>query len=179
MNDTEKINGRTPSGTPVTIRQAEISDMDAIMRIFQFARQRMREYGNTKQWINGYPDAEITKQDMEEGNCYLIETCRNILGVFTFIVGEEPTYKFIDGEWPDNNSYGTIHRIAAAMGANGVADIALEFCKRLGVNIRIDTHADNTPMLGWIAKRGFKYCGIIRVRDGSPRKAFQLTLKQD
>ncbi len=74
--------------------------------------------------------------------------------------------------------YETIHRIASAPGAKGLADIALDFCKTKGVNIRIDTHADNVPMLGWIAKHGFKYCGIIRVKDGSPRKAFQLTLIQ-
>lgn len=78
----------------------------------------------------------------------------------------------------DSKPYGTIHRIAAAPGGKGTADIALDFCRKAGVNIRIDTHEDNAPMLGWIAKRGFKYCGIIHVEDGTPRRAFQLTSEQ-
>lgn len=166
----------------VTIRHTRISDLDTIMEIFYQAKQRMRESGNNSQWVNGYPNAVTVIKDIEEGNSFIIESdkdiYKDILGVFTFIVGDEPNYSSINGEWPDKEPYGTIHRIAAASGAKGVADIALDFCKTKGVNIRIDTHSDNTPMLGWIAKRGFKYCGIIRVDDGSPRRAYQLTLIQ-
>lgn len=158
----------------ISIRHAKVSDLNTIMDIFSHARQRMRESGNYSQWVNGYPDAEIVCKDIEESNSYIIESDKGMLGVFTFIKGEEPNYSTIDGKWPDNKPYGTIHRIASAPGAKGVADIALEFCKKYGINIRIDTHADNAPMLGWIAKRGFKYCGIIWVEDGTPRKAFQL-----
>ena len=158
----------------VAIRHAKVADLNTIMDLFHYARQKMRESGNHSQWINGYPSEEIILNDIEGGNCYLIESNSGITGVFTFIVGEEPNYTDIDGKWPDDMPYGTIHRIASAQGAKGVADIALDFCKRAGVNIRIDTHADNIPMLRWIAKRGFSYCGIIHVEDGSPRKAFSL-----
>ncbi len=159
----------------ITIHHTRASDLDTIMDIFHFAKQRMREFGNKSQWINGYPSTEIVIKDIEGSNSYLIKSDNKILGIFTFIVGDEPNYSNIDGEWPDNKTYGTIHRIASAPGATGVADIALDFCKKSGVNIRIDTHADNAPMLGWIAKRGFTYCGIIHVEDGTPRKAFQLS----
>ncbi len=159
----------------VRIRKTRISDLDIVMSIFSYARQRMCESGNTKQWINGYPSKEIIISDIECSDSYLIESDNGIIGVFTFIVGEDPNYPEIAGAWPDNNLYGTIHRIAAAPGAKGIADIAFDFCKKSGVNIRIDTHADNAPMLGWIAKRGFSYCGIIHVADGSPRKAFQFS----
>lgn len=158
----------------VTIRHTRISDLDTIREIFYQAKRLMRKSGNNSQWINGYPNVVTIIKDIEDSNSYLIESDKGVLGVFTFIVGEEPNYTAIDGEWPDNMPYGTIHRIAAALGAKGVADIALDFCKTKGVNIRVDTHADNAPMLGWITKRGFKYCGIIRVEDGTPRKAFQL-----
>lgn len=157
------------------IRQTEIADLDSVMAIFDYARTRMRESGNATQWVNGYPSREVALGDIRKGNSYVIDSENGIIGVFTFVVGDEPNYSVIEGCWPDNNPYGTIHRIAAAPGARGIADLALGFCKRAGVNIRIDTHADNAPMLGWIAKRGFSYCGIIYVEDGTPRKAFQLS----
>ena len=160
----------------ITVRKAGINDIETIMPIFDHARKKMRESGNTTQWINGYPTKEIITTDIKKGDCYVIESGKGIIGVFTFIVGDEPNYSEIIGEWPDNNPYGTIHRIASAPGAKGIADTALDFCKKAGVNIRIDTHSDNTPMLGWIGKRGFIYCGIIHVEDGTPRKAFQLNV---
>lgn len=178
MNEIEKMrvgNRARVIKKQVAVRHTRLSDVDAVMDIFSHARERMRESGNHSQWINGYPSARVVVKDIEAGNSYLIESEKGILGVFTFIVGEEPTYVSIDGDWPDGEPYGTIHRIASATWGKGVADIALDFCKRAGVNIRIDTHADNAPMLGWIAKRGFTYCGIIRVEDGTPRKAFQLS----
>lgn len=157
------------------VRHAEFSDLEAVMEIFEYAKMRMREWGNTTQWVNGYPSSEVILDDIMKGNCYVTESEKGIIGVFSFIIGEEPNYSVIDGCWPDNDKYGTIHRIASAPGARGIADIALDFCKNFGVNVRIDTHADNAPMLGWIATRGFSYCGIIYVEDGTPRKAFQLT----
>lgn len=157
----------------ISIRQTKISDLKTVMSIFDYARQRMRNSGNKTQWVNGYPSKDVIVRDMNNNNSYVIESEKGIIGAFTFIIGEDPNYSEIDGEWPDSNPYGTIHRIASAPGAKGIADIALDFCKTAGVNIRIDTHSDNAPMLGWIAKRGFKYCGIIRVEDGTPRKAFQ------
>lgn len=156
------------------VRRAREADLERIMQIFDFARGMMRKAGNNAQWINGYPSPSRILDDIREETAFVVESADGIAGVFTFIVGEEPTYSEIDGAWPDDKPYGTIHRIAAAEGAKGIADTALDFCMRSGVNIRIDTHADNRPMLNWIAKHPFRYCGIIRVADGSPRKAFQL-----
>lgn len=159
----------------VEIRHASVADLDAVMAIYDYARQRMAEGGNPSQWVDGYPSREIISADIDAGNSYVIESDGVISGVFTFIVGDDPSYAEIDGAWPDNSPYGTIHRIAAAPGVKGVADTCLDYCLTRGVNIRIDTHSDNLPMLGWIEKRGFLYCGIIRVANGTPRRAFQLT----
>lgn len=158
----------------MTVRKTTYSDIDPIMAIYEYARQRMRLTGNSTQWVNGYPSVEIIRNDITEGNSYVIEDRGAITGVFTFIIGDEPTYKNIKGAWPDNLPYGTIHRIAAAPDCTGIGDTALNFCLTFNVNIRIDTHSDNAPMLGWIVSRGFKYCGIIYVSDGTPRKAFHL-----
>ena len=156
------------------VRKTKADELDIVMSIYDDARERMRVSGNHAQWINGYPSRELILADINAGISYVIEDAGDIVGVFTFIPGDEPTYKNIDGTWPDDNPYGTIHRIAGRTGSHGIADTALDFCLTKGIGIRIDTHADNAPMLSWIAKRGFRYCGIIHVSDGSPRKAFQL-----
>lgn len=159
------------------VRQSTPADIDAIMQIYDHARSFMRSYGNTCQWVNGYPSREIILNDIYAGNSYLVEHGDVAAGVFTFISGCDPTYSVIEGEWLNDNPYGTIHRIAAAAGAKGIADVALDFCKSRNMDIRIDTHKDNIPMLGWIRKSGFTYCGIIHISDGTPRLAFQLLNK--
>lgn len=159
------------------IRRTELSDLDEVMAVYEVARKSMREAGNPGQWVNGYPSRQLILSDIEAGHSYVLEVSeldRRIAGVFTFIIGEDPTYAHIEGRWPDNAPYGTIHRIASAGIVKGVADACLDFCRRQGISIRIDTHERNTPMLNWIAKRGFTYCGIIHVADGTPRRAFQL-----
>lgn len=158
------------------VRHTLLTDLDAVMPIFDHAKRIMRKTGNTTQWVNGYPSREAISADINAGNSYIIEDNKKIIGIFTFVIGDDPNYAKIEGAWPDSKPYGTIHRIAAAPGAKGIADIALDYCKKAGVNIRIDTHADNAPMLGWIRKHAFEYCGIIHVEDGTPRKAFQLSL---
>ena len=158
----------------IDIRHTSPADLETVMSIYDHAKIMMRKSGNMKQWSDNYPSQDVILRDIDTGNSYVIESDRNVIGVFTFAKGEEPNYAVIDGQWPDNRPYGTIHRLAAAPGHKGIADIALHFCCRTGINIRIDTHADNVPMLGWIASRGFSYCGIIYVEDGSPRKAFHL-----
>lgn len=158
----------------MTIRQTTLADLDKVMAIYEFARQSMRASGNKTQWINGYPSLADITADIESGDSYVIEYGGDIAGVFSFIVGDDPSYKHIEGAWLNDSPYGTIHRIASDGKVKGIADACLDFCKERVSDIRIDTHADNVPMLRWIAKSGFIYCGIIHVADGSPRRAFQL-----
>ena len=46
------------------------------------------------------------------------------------------------------------------------------FAKERIDHLRIDTHQDNLPMQGAVAKAGFKRAGIVYVSDGTPRVAF-------
>lgn len=164
------------NNTDKKVRLTSLADLDAVMKIYEEAKARMRKSGNMTQWVNGYPSRDVIIKDIAEGNSHVVEVDGVIAGVFTFIVGADPTYSMIEGRWLNDKPYGTIHRIASADGVAGIADASLDFCKTKGVDIRVDTHADNIPMLGWIASRGFTYCGIIYVSDGTPRKAFQLQL---
>ena len=94
---------------------------------------------------------------------------------FYFHIGDDSTYQVIDnGHWLSDESYGTIHRIAGDGTIHGVLEIAVNYCKDQIPHLRIDTHHDNKIMQHVIEKNGFKKCGIIYVKDGSERIAYEL-----
>lgn len=159
----------------LTIRLCAPADVGTVTAIYDSARRYMRAAGNLKQWADGYPARADVEADLRAGNLYVGELAGEIVMVFAFIVGEDPTYAVIeDGAWLNDAPYGTIHRIASAGRRGGMLAACVEFCLRRVDNLRIDTHADNRPMLAAIARSGFERCGIIHCRDGSPRLAFHL-----
>ena len=160
------------------IRPAKPEDMDRIMEICDAARSFMRKNGNHTQWINGYPSRQQMAQDRQNGNSYVwaeIDSRGNeiLRGVFTFILGEDPTYTVIEGgTWRNAEPYGTIHRMGSDGTRSGFFRQALQFCLEQTDNIRIDTHADNLVMQHLAEREGFIRCGTIYVADGSPRIAY-------
>lgn len=160
----------------MTIRNATPRDLPAMMRVYACARQFMQETGNATQWGSAYPPEALIAQDIARGQSYVI-TGENgdICGVFAFIIGADPTYAVIeDGAWLSDAPYGVIHRIAGNGTAHGIVQQAVAFCRSRTPHLRIDTHADNRVMQHLIAKCGFARCGIIHVRDGSPRIAYEM-----
>lgn len=159
----------------IHIRKGTLADIDGIMYCFETAKRYMRANGNHNQWINGYPSCEHVTADIANGNCYVgVDDEGDIVLVFAFIVGEDPTYAVIeDGQWPNNLPYGTIHRIASLGKHHGMLRRCVDYCSTVIDNLRLDTHADNATMQIAAQKLGFKRCGIIYCADGSPRIAFQ------
>lgn len=156
------------------IRIATREDLRMIMPLFDMARNFMKRSGNPNQWINGYPSKEIILKDIDSGDFYVEEEEGTISGCFAFIIGIEPTYRTIDGNWLDANPYGTIHRLVSDGTKKRFSDRCIEFCKSKILNIRADTHRDNLSMQQALLRNGFIYCGIIHVADGSERLAYQL-----
>ena len=156
------------------VRRSRVEDLARMLEIYDTARTFMRKSGNDSQWVNGYPAATLLLDDISAGVSYVIVSGNRIVGTFAFIVGDDPTYSEIDGDWLNDKPYGTIHRIASDGSMRGIADACLKYCTSVINNIRIDTHKDNHPMLSWIRKTGFRYCGVIHLSDGTPREAFQL-----
>lgn len=157
------------------IRKSTIGDIDKIMPVYEAAKMFMRKTGNMTQWTGGYPSVDVIRRDIENGNHYIAtDDNGSIAFVFTFIIGADPTYAMIeDGHWLNDKPYGTIHRIASSGISSGSLKMAVDYCLGVIDNLRIDTHADNSPMLNGLRKLGFKRCGIIYIADGSPRIAFQ------
>ncbi len=157
------------------IRLATHDDLPKLLDIYEYARQFMREQGNPTQWGASHPEKDILEADIDNNVLYVIEKEGRIQGVFAFIIGEDSTYDIIDqGNWKSNDTYGTIHRVAAAKGATGIAEKTVEYCKNLHPYIRIDTHEKNLVMQHLIEKTGFQKSGIIYAYDGSPRIAYEL-----
>ncbi len=157
------------------IRLAKHEDLPQLLEIYEYARQFMKAQGNPTQWGDTHPEKDILEADIESKTLYVITDNDKIRGSFAFIIGEDSTYDVIDhGQWKSEDIYGTIHRVAAAKDATGIAEQTIDFCKGLHPYIRIDTHEKNHIMQHLIEKSGFKKSGIIYAYDGSPRIAYEL-----
>ncbi len=156
------------------IRKARQSDIDAISEIYSSARSFMAAAGNPSQWKNGYPSRENIVADLGEDCLYVVEENAELLAVFYFRVGEDETYlKIYDGAWLSDEKYGVIHRIAVKAHGRGLAGAIFDYCFHIIPSLRIDTHRDNLPMQKSLEKSGFRYCGIIHLKNGEERLAFQ------
>jgi L-amino acid N-acyltransferase YncA len=161
------------------IRQANCSDIETLMEIFEGAKEIMRSSGNLQQWNGAYPTVDVVRKDIEDGNCYVLCDSEQILGTMALIPGPDPTYSYIEGAWPDEDKYYVIHRIATGLPGRNIArrmfDWAFEHISAQGYRvIRIDTHSDNCIMKHILSKYGFQMCGIIYLQDGAPRDAYHL-----
>ena len=143
-------------------RGAVRGDLPQILQIYAHAREAMAASGNPTQWGDNFPPQELLEEDIDSNRLFVDVVNGQLLGVFAFILGADPTYQVIeDGAWlNDTLPYGTIHRLASSGKSKGVAS-------------RADTHADNQIMQHLLEKNGFTRCGIIHVADGTPRIAYQ------
>lgn len=162
------------------IRKTQQTDIDTVMAIYDKARAFMRAHGNETQWPAGTPSRETVEADITAGGSYVCEEGDRVVATFAFLPGPEPTYTLIEGEgWHGEGAYSVLHRVASDGSVHGVAAAMFAFAQERARMLRIDTHEDNIPMQGAIAKAGFKPCGIIRIADGSPRVAFDWIVSGD
>ena len=158
------------------IRIATEADSETIRSVYRAAQEFMIRTGNPNQWGRSYPDEERIRADIRQNACRVLCDETGIHGVFALFRGAEPTYARIEGgEWLNSAPYVTIHRMAGDGTVHGLFRCAVQYCKGLSDNIRIDTHADNRIMQTLIEKNGFVKCGIIHVSDGTPRIAYHWT----
>lgn len=161
----------------LTVRKAEERDIPRILAFYEAGRAHMRAEGNAVQWAGEDGPESKVPEDIRKGISYVvIDDAGQPRAVFAFIPGEDPTYrKITDGAWPDDEPYGTIHRIASDQKTKGILKTAVEYCLTQTDHLRIDTHEKNKTMRAALAKLGFRRAGIITVEDGTPRIAFYLT----
>ncbi|HIX16157.1 MAG TPA: GNAT family N-acetyltransferase [Candidatus Hungatella pullicola] len=156
------------------VRRTEEKDIEIILNIYDKARRFMADNGNASQWVNGYPGRKEVEQDMSLNRSYVcVDQQDRPVGTFCFFQGEDPAYKVIEGSWKNSEPYGVVHRIASDGKGKGIATFCMNWCEAQCRNLRIDTHRKNIPMQNFLKGRGFQYCGIVYMADGTERLAFQ------
>ena len=168
----------------ITIRKANLSDLEYIMPIFAEARATIATLG-IDQWQNGYPSEDIIREDIEKKQSFCVCADGHIVGTFALIFDGEPTYDHIfDGEWKSgdkNKSYIAMHRVAISVALRGskistrIVNFACDTARSLGrQSVRIDTHRGNIVMRKMLEKHGFSHCGSIFLADGAHRVAYEM-----
>lgn len=160
----------------MSVRPAEISDLDSIMAIIEEARRFMRD-NSVNQWQNGRPSREMFESDIDAGSCFVFQDGAAIAGVISIFCADEPSYSVVyDGKWlSEDLPYAVFHRFAVSVeyrgkGTSGeILSFAENYAKDSGMkSIRGDTHRDNKAMLGLLQKCGYTLCGTIHIDEPAP-----------
>lgn len=169
-----------------TFKRATACRHAEIWQLLQGAIARRKADGS-KQWQNGYPNPDVVSADIARGAGFVLEVAPKdgvvvVVGYIALWTNDEPSYTAIDGAWSSAGDFVVFHRLAVASAhlgrgyAQHLFDGVEGIARDLGVaSVRADTNHDNPGMLSILAKRGYRHCGVILVRDG-PRQAFDLLL---
>ena len=155
----------------MNIRLANTSDTNRIFEIYEYARAYMKAHGNPYQWGDDRPEKSVTKDDIKNQRCYVMEDEGHIFACFVFTIGFEKVY---EAKFPSKVEYGVIHRVASDGSKSGIVERIVDFAKGKVNLLRIDTHEDNKTMQRCIERQNFKRLGIIYLEDKSPRILYEL-----
>lgn len=162
------------------IRLAKTEDIPAMMQCIRDAQARLAAAG-IDQWQDGYPNDEQLSNDISLGDSYIILDNESIIGTVCVSFAGDTNYLEIDGAWHHEEPYVVLHRIAIRDShlrqrlAERIFKFAIQLAMEKGVRLfRVDTHQDNMAMQHLLKKLNFEYCGIIRVRGGALRNAYDL-----
>ncbi|MBR4335608.1 MAG: GNAT family N-acetyltransferase, partial [Clostridia bacterium] len=89
----------------MTVRKADPALRNAYVEVYRNARRFMAAHGNLEQWADKDFGAEVDL-DLSSGVLYEARNeAGELLGVFAFLPGPDPTYAEIEGVWLDNAPY--------------------------------------------------------------------------
>lgn len=164
------------------LRWSQVEDINRIMEIIDANKAVLKAEG-IDQWQNNYPNRNVILNDILIFENYVYEVSDEIVGTLMLSFEEDATYHNIDGSWLNDDSYATIHRIAVdplhkhKHHASNMLNEVIKKCLEQDVkNIRVDTHPDNKAMTQFLLKNDFKHCGVIYLKDGNAREAYQRIL---
>jgi len=163
-------------------RLSTSDDIPNILLIIEDAKAYLASQ-KIDQWQKGYPNTEQVKNDIKNGESYVVVSDDNVvMATSMFTINKEPTYKVIAGNWlvDEKYIYGVIHRMAIKKEFRkfGLAtfmfhEFHLQLLEKKIQSLKIDTHEENIGMQSLIKKLGYQYCGIIYTGYGDKRWAFE------
>ena len=166
----------------MTFRKATYDDIPGIMRVIDYARNRMLAEGK-KQWDASYPLQSHITADIEAGYAYVLCNDHTLeITAYGAVIfdGEQAYNNLIEGKWLSDMPYVVLHRIAVAKEARNHGTATRFMCeieqlmREKGIHsFRIDTNYDNTAMLHLLDKQGFSYCGEVVYNGTKTRMAFE------
>lgn len=159
----------------IQIRKTTIQDSLDVLSLYKEAREYMVKNNNPNQWQDFEDITRLVLSDIKKGISYVLLDDGRIEAAFSLKEEAEETYAEIEGSWKDDSPYYTIHKLACRTHQKGYSSSLIHFAFLQMRHLRIDTHRDNIPMQRLIQKMGFTYCGIIHLKDGSPRLAYEKT----
>ena len=158
-------------------------DIDSILTIINQAKSYFKSQ-NINQWQDGYPNNDSILMDIENNESFVVKEDNKVIATCMVSIQKEPTYqKIYEGKWINTNPYLVIHRVAVRNDFKGkqVASFMINQAIKMYPdikNVRMDTHHDNLSMQRLLKKNNFKYCGIIYLLSGDPRKAYQKVIER-
>ncbi|KAA8829590.1 N-acetyltransferase [Bifidobacterium myosotis] len=166
---TQSIQSNTVDKVARRFRHATMRDFAQMQKIYAHARTLMAASGNPTQWGTAFPRESVILDDIANQRAMLLVDevggRERILAQFALCPGEDPTYARIDGAWLDNDSYVTIHRIAASGLVRHAARDCIRWALKHYGNVRADTHPNNKIMQHVLESSGFARCGLIQLLD--------------
>ncbi|MDO4903009.1 MAG: N-acetyltransferase [Limosilactobacillus sp.] len=153
------------------LRKATMEDFDQIMDILRDGRNQLAEQG-IDQWQGDYPNADVVKEDIENGWGVLAQSDdEQTVGYVAVVDGPDTSYDTMKGKWlVETENYVVLHRVAVHSKHTGhgyasklfIAVIDYIHDHRKDVEtMRIDTHEDNKIMQHLITKHGFEKVGEV------------------
>lgn len=158
-------------GIVMQFRRATKADLPLLMELLTDGKQQLAKRG-IDQWQGEYPSPELIEQSIDQHHTFLVAADDNqTIGTLTIQEAPDEAYANLDGNWlKETDAYVTIHRVAihSQHAGKGYATKLFEAVINHLIeqypqvkSIRIDTHEDNKPMQGLLAKLGFVFVGKL------------------
>ena len=140
------------------IRLAKKEDVIECRKLADFANELMLSRGNPQQSC-GYPQIEILYNDVELNRLYVAEDEGEIVAMVVIQKELDETYERYHF-WTEG-PYLSVHRIVSKRSGLGryLIQMAIDEAKKMGINVRLDTHVKNINMRKLVESLGFIYVG--------------------
>ena len=152
------------------IERAVREDLEELIALYGIVTDQMAEKGLTQWKRDVYPTEEILRQDVEQGNMYVLRTDGRITAACVLSTSVDPEYEGL--QWTCGVRPGCFHRLAVHPSTQGaglgglVLDDVLQILRRSGCDcVRCDTSGKNDAAVRLYEKLGFRRCDSMRWDD--------------